>query len=239
MPDHVHLLAAVPSPKAARTSFARIIAGLGRRCGQSWQPVPPAALVTDTAKTARVMRYVLLNPCREGIACDPLAWRWSTHRDVVGAAAPAWVTAESLAAVLGCRTRGFREWVHRYVSSDPSVAVTGTPLPDRPRIDQPVVASLTRIQFAAAAATRAAPDALTRRTPARHAFVLLARALGMRDTLPLARLCKITPRAIQKLAHKPAPHLTAAALLCLTDARLLACTRSRGRSSPFANFRAG
>ena len=74
------------------------------------------------------MRYTVLNPSRAGIVDDPLSWPWSTHRDVVGAIADPWVTAERLGAALGSRMASAQD-IHAYVSGDPSVAIAGTPFP--------------------------------------------------------------------------------------------------------------
>jgi hypothetical protein len=52
-----------------------------------------------------------------------------THRDAVGAIVDPWVTAAVIAEAAGIDTMDPVAWLHKYVSSDPHVAVAGTPSP--------------------------------------------------------------------------------------------------------------
>lgn len=121
MPNHLHLLTADP---AARRKLAAVLSGFARwRAGYRgvvdatcWQPQPIPVSIPDRKHLRRTIRYVLLNPCRGGLAADPLAWPLSTHRDLVAMAVdfPAHRDPAGL---------------HAYVSADPSVCVVGTELP--------------------------------------------------------------------------------------------------------------
>lgn len=91
MPDHIRLI--LPDRPGLRlghamSAYARwVVAHRPRASETRWSPHPPAEAIPDALHLRRTLRYVLLNPCRAGLARDPLAWPWSTHRDRVGFAA--------------------------------------------------------------------------------------------------------------------------------------------------------
>jgi hypothetical protein len=223
MLDHLHLVTDHPDAEMARRRLAQTLRHFTRRFAPTtrlWQ-APQAAVIRTAAALRRNVRYVALNPCRAGLASDPLEWPWSTHRDVVGAVTDPWVTAERLAAVLQRPRRGFEAAHHSYVSADPDVAVDGTPFP-RPASRTIVPGtSLAAVIRAAASATRATPRDVQRPGATRALFVRLASSQGWRDQRQLAEICGTSVRTIQH--HKAAPDeaLLAAGLLCLGDRRLL------------------
>lgn len=237
MPNHPHVLCEVESPEAARAALARTCGHLQRRLGMSrlWEPVPAAQVIADAGKARRMARYIVLNASRAGLVGDPLAWTWSTHRDVVGATADPWVDVDRMAGALGLRPDSFRVDFHRYCSSDPSASVSGTRFPElAPARDLPVD-PLGTIARAAAVATRGAPDDITRRTPTRYTFLALADHQGWRDTGQLARACGTTTQAVGRaLTRGVPPHALDAARMCLDDARLLDSAPSNAR---FAGLR--
>lgn len=103
---------------------------------------------------------------------DPLAWPWSTYRDVVGL---------SLAPLLPRAADVNR--LHRYVSADPSTCVEGTLLPAGP-----VDTSRWALQAAVSELLRVPLAALGQRGPARTLWLQCALALheGSRTQLALA-----------------------------------------------------
>ena len=223
MPDHLHVIAFTEDPERARADLARLLGWHGRLFagGPAWQSPPPPQPIADLQKLRRQLRYVALNPCRAGLADDPLAWLWSTHREVFGAVVEPWVRATDLAAhLLDDRPRFSDRW-HRYVSADPSVDVSGSP-PPRPATatDLPLL-PLCDIWLAAAVALRLPPAEVSRRGPARHLFVLLATAQGWAEPRHLTRCCGASPRTIRRLRALPLPTELDAASLCLGDERLL------------------
>lgn len=124
MPDHIHIVGP-SSDEAGR--LCSVMSGYARwldhaRGGHDgallWAPAPPAAFLADEQKQWRNIRYVHLNPCRNGLTNDPLVWPLSTHRDWLGLSDRVVEAASSM-----------KESFHSYVSSDSSVAVNGTPLP--------------------------------------------------------------------------------------------------------------
>ncbi|MCP4806384.1 MAG: hypothetical protein GY884_13655 [Proteobacteria bacterium] len=162
-----------------------------------------------------MLRYIHLNPCRAGLASDPLAWRWSTHRDLVGAVVDPWVPLDRWA-----------EWtsmdaaeLHSYIASDPSTDVTGTPMPEA-AIPSPIATRpLGDIARASIEATRGTPEDLRRRTPTRHVFLHLAREQGWHDVGLLARACAMSKRGV--LYNWSLPSRLDEGALCLGDSRLL------------------
>jgi hypothetical protein len=232
MPNHLHLVADVVDEKRAQVSLAHTLAALTRSSARGgaarslprWEPVPPPKVIKDEQRLCRLVRYIALNPCRAKLIRDPLAWEWSTHRDVVGAIARPWVSPQALADVIRApfaRSPEFGVRWHAYVSGDPSCAVEGTPPPRFVQPSDVPTVPLGRIAAAAATATRSLCPAIRERTPARLLFVHLAGRQGWRDSATLARACAVSPEAVRLLRERPAQDLIRAGELCLGDDRLL------------------
>jgi hypothetical protein len=181
MPNHLHLVAATRDPEVELTRLRAVVGAYARQFGVGWNRVSDPKPLPTLDKVLREIRYVSLNPCRPArvgtdyvtLSSDPLGWEWSTHRDAVGAIVDPWVTAERIAEETGQRPADAVAWLHRYVSSDPSVAVQGTAAP-RPT----TIETLTRAALASAAAHRADVDAIRQRGPVRATFLGVAERLG-------------------------------------------------------------
>jgi len=224
MPDHLHVLTPAEDAHSARTSLTAILGHYTRNFGNGelgWKPIPDSTPVRGTKILRRSLRYLALNPCRENLAPDPLAWIWSTHRDVMGAVCNPWVPAARLASALGQSPTGFRRRYHTYISSDQSVNSNGTPPPRSAaecKIPQYTPADLAR---AVQSATRKPPGALQQRGLPRSLFIHLALNQGWRDRQVLARITEASPRTIKRIITRPPdPHALKASLLCLGDPRL-------------------
>jgi REP element-mobilizing transposase RayT len=126
MPNHLHCIAAPADPEEAQARLRRIFAQV--RWG-AFERVPDSVPVPDSHHLLRQVRYVLLNPCRAGLCSDPLAWEWSTYRDLLGWVAEPWTRLSDLQRWVGRSHCSTLEAFHRYVSSDPSAHVQGTPFP--------------------------------------------------------------------------------------------------------------
>ena len=223
MPNHLHLLTALDDPVAAHTKFRRLLGSFARSFDLPtlWNPVPEPTLIGTPDKLLRQVRYIGLNPCRPvrvgrlevQLATDPLRYEWSTHRDAVGAIADPWVTAERILEACGVRADDPAAWLHRYVSSDPHVAVTGTPMPIAA-----LPATIDEALAAACAAHRAPADAVRQRGGVRATFLGLVAAAG----LDLAAACG--EARIEHRSGRCAPAPSNAALLCAGDERLRART---------------
>lgn len=87
MPNHIHLLAspadAESLPRTMQSVGRRYVRYLNRRIERSgtlWEGRYRATLVDTDSYFFRVSRYIELNPVRAGLAPDPAAYRWSSHR---------------------------------------------------------------------------------------------------------------------------------------------------------------
>lgn len=165
MPDHLHVV----HPHDVRIRLAAAMSGFTRwrnhACGEEGARCAPVWIepVEDETKLRILVKYVHLNPCRSGLAADPLAWPFSTHRDACGLALPAVVPQARHVA-------GF----HRFVSSDPFVVSGGTPLPDGAL----AVHSPFAVLDAVSALTRTPLPQMRRRVPGREPFLTAAFVLA-------------------------------------------------------------
>ena len=132
-----------------------------------------------------------------------------------------WTRPAVVLRELNAPRRNSLQWLHGFVSGDPSVAVAGTPLPVPARLGRFATRPLVDSARAAAAVFREHPDKILTRSPVRRAFVWLARATGWRQTGLLADACGVTPNAIYKIARSVDPEVVARAAVCLGDDRLL------------------
>lgn len=215
MPDHVHLLVEALDRDEVRRRLAQCLAAFAREAGlgRTWQPLPDPQPIRDTKHLARQIRYVHLNPCRAGLASDPLCWLWSTHRGAVGLELDPWVSPARLAALLRRPEADFPRWLHSYVSGDPSVHVEGTPLPTAAAPQSTPGASLADI----AAAARAVAHRIALR---RHLFVQLAVHQGWRDTRVIAEAAGLSMEQVRRLKKRSHPELLRVGTLYLADSRL-------------------
>lgn len=221
MPDHVHVIAVLPDASAAMLRTGAALSAIRRTSsgdGLRWEPLEPPRTIPDTRHLQRQIRYVSLNPCRSGLAADPLEWIWSTHRDVAGAVIDPWVSSRRLGNVLGEAHPGFAARWHKYVSGDPSVHVSGTRFPSPAAPSEIAKQPLGRIIAAAAAAHRAAPERLLRRGAARATFLALAYASGWHHLAALGRTVDASRRTALRRGRLGVA--SPAAWLCLGDPRL-------------------
>lgn len=132
MPNHLHLLLLATRLEAAKWRLGVELRAWSRSFfpGQSiWTRMPEPEAVPDEAYLKRLIRYIHLNPCRAGLAADPLEWEWSTHRDVTGLVADPWPDLAQVSRLFRVGSPNLSRTIHEYVSSDPSVSIDGTPSP--------------------------------------------------------------------------------------------------------------
>ncbi len=229
MPNHGHLILPKHTSQEIedeKRTLLKIYGILGQISKENkgiayWQTIPAPAFIPDSFHLKRQVRYVALNPCRKKLVRDPLEWYWSTYRELFGATAWGNMTAEKLAQSLGEKQSGFLDRFHAYVSGDPSVSISGTPLPilDSPQIY--TYKSIDEILAAASAALRIHPSSVKKSGPLRATFVHLAKQSGWKNhTALLAEICQISPRAVRFILQKPVPSSLSAACVCLSDERL-------------------
>ena len=227
MPEHLHLLTPEDDPADARARLAnacgRVQYSLGWPAG-SWEPVPEPRVITKQSEARRHYRYIALNEPRSGLARDPLEALWSTYREMFGAVVDPWIDPEAVLRWLGAPRRDPLQWLHAFVSGDPTVAVAGTPFPRPPTFGSIATIPLAEVIRAAAAALRVSPEAIRENAEARRLFVGLADRVGWYNPSLLADVCGVTTRSIRRLVVEADPRAIAAAAQCLADPRLLTRT---------------
>lgn len=222
MPNHLHLILPSEGSQKALRTLSGILGGVSKKQGIShlWQPIPPPSPVPDVHHLRRQIRYVALNPCRKRLCRDPLEWVWSSYRDLMGAAADNWIDLGRTSSALSDRRSDFRVRFHNYVSGDPAVQVSGTPIPRAAESTPFAAQSILDILSASAAALRLHPRDVERRTKLRPLFIHLAARQGWNRPAVLGEICDLTPRAVQYILNASAPAGLDAAALCLGDPRL-------------------
>ncbi len=186
MPDHLHVM----HPADVRLRLARVLSGYTRWLehhrgtpGPGFEPIPAAELLADEQKIRRSLRYLHLNPCRDGLADDPLAWAFSTHRDACGLMVQPVVPPRRDPA-------GF----HAYVSADPHVSITGTPLPGGQLARMPVLDVLAAVS----AVTRTTLSGMKQRGPARTLFLAASAELSSGERREAAALVGVHPSQVTR-----------------------------------------
>jgi hypothetical protein len=202
MPEHLHLLLETVVPGEAKRVLGAQLSGFARRFFRGkelWEPIPPPVRIPDLHHLKRQIRYTHLNPCRRGLVRDPLGWEWSTHREAVGAAASDWLDRRTLMRAFDCSTAAvFKARFHRYVSSDPSVRIEGTPLPNARPLKELIV-PVPALREAVLQASRADAGAASTRRP----LILLADQLGLHNTSAIAEVTGLAPRTVRHLRGQP------------------------------------
>lgn len=218
MPDHIHLLLLRELAQLAKLRLAKLLAALTRQQGleRGWRPVSDPQLIPSIQHLGTLCRYTHLNPCRAGLVDDPLAWPWSTHRGVCGAEISPWVDAERMAEALRRAKHDFPTEFHRYVSSDPSVHVAGTPVCAPVPPARVARAPLAEIVVASHVASVWLPRPERRRTA-----VLLAHQQGWTDPGVVAQAVGLGRTHVARMMRASAPGLVLPAATCLGDARLV------------------
>lgn len=223
MPNHLHLVAPASCANEAREKLALVLGNMARSGGEraeiGFERVPRTELQGDASKLLRQLRYVPLNPVRAKLVDDPIAWRWSTHRDVLGAIERPWITAARLALVLGRTELAFARWWHQYVARDETVASSARRFPVPAEQTRFASVPLQDVAKAVASATRTPLDDVRKRSHARDLFLAVSPCVGWGLSTLLADFCGVTQRAVQKAGQRAARRLDEV-LLCLGDTRL-------------------
>lgn len=194
MPDHLH--AVVERTEEKQRLIRRLVAYAQARNamrgerGPVWSEGIGSTMVHGGEHARRTDRYNFLNPCRAGLVADPLAWPLSSYRDSLGLAIPGVHAAHPDPASL-----------HEYVSSDPSVNVSGTWLPQLPPADaQPP--SLEAVRAAVSALTRTTASELRRRGPARSLLLRAAAELTGCSSGRIGRFAGVDPSTVRRAASR-------------------------------------
>lgn len=199
MPHRVHVVA----PAGRRAQLVRVLAaftGLFRIAFDVWPAVPADRLAIAT----QMIRGVFDGPVRERLVADPWGWRWSTLRDLVGAAHPIWTPASRVAKVLGVAPS-------RLVAT-----LAGGEPPHRASL---LIASVAGLRAAVAAALRIDVDEVDRTARSRRLVAQAAAAIEMPGVTRLAGELGWSERTLFRDRAQRDDALDAV-LLCLSDARL-------------------
>jgi hypothetical protein len=203
MPNHLHLVA----PPGGRARFVRVLAMFTARFNVRFDVIVETANSADIA--IRMIRYGFLNPVSDGLIRDPYAWRWSTLRDLIGAAHPIWTRAPVVAAALGVK----EEALVRRVTHSADLR------PRRPELAAAPLATMPTLHEATASALRIADHEVVKHVLGRQLLVQAAHAVGMPVPAMLAAELGRSGRTIRRDRKRSHPALSAV-LLCLADARL-------------------
>jgi hypothetical protein len=201
MPDHVHMVLRRVDEGAwygCLSGFTRWRNHHRDEPGRMvWLPAPPPEPLRARKHLERTVRYVHLNPCRDKLASDPLAWPYTSHRDAVGLAIPGFIGTERDPPRF-----------HAVVSSEPSVAVDGTDLPYglRGMRDH----SVEHITAAVSALSRTTLDGLRSAGPGRSLLIQALSALSQQSGRQIARALGISPGTVSQTP--PIPGATLAKL---------------------------
>ncbi len=185
MPNHLHVDLPHDDPAGGLSdvmgAYARFRNHSRSQVGRVWEQRPETRTPEDADHARRLQRYTLLNPTRAGLVADPLAWPWSSHRDLVG-------LADS--PLLERAPHAGRH--HAWVSGDPSVHPAGTPLPRVLWHD----VEWGMVIDAVCAVTRSFPHELQRRGHARTLALKTAWAHDLRDAGALAAAVGVERRGV-------------------------------------------
>ena len=122
MPNHVHLLVETPHANLAagmqriHSPYAQTFNQRHGRTGGLFEGRYGAIRITTDAYLLMVARYIARNPVEAALAPTPEAYRWSSHREIVGEEdAPPWLDVQRLLHHLSGwhadPLRGYRELV--------------------------------------------------------------------------------------------------------------------------------
>lgn len=112
MDNHYHLLVETPEGNLARGMrqlngvYTQRFNRKHGRVGHVFQGRYKAILVQEDAYLLELSRYIVLNPVRAGMACNPAEWPWSSYCATAGLAeAPVWLCTDGLLSAFSDRRR--------------------------------------------------------------------------------------------------------------------------------------
>ncbi len=204
MPDHVHVVA----PPGQLERFRWTLSAFTVRFGVRFDLLPPEP-ANSPAITMRMIRYGFFNPVREGLVDDPWSWRFSTLRDLGGAAHPVWTEPARVATAIGAPSA-------RLLAE---LTTTADHRATAPQPNARLVASTDALRAAVAAALRWSDEQVRSSVVGRRLVVQAAHAIATPCARMLAAELDCCDRTIRR-ARAPRHAGLDAVLLCLSDARL-------------------
>lgn len=123
MTNHLHLAVRVgdtPLDKPMQRLAMRYALHIHRDAGQTghlFERRYRSILVDADSYLLALVRYIHLNPVVAGMVAEPMAYRWSSHRDYLGRATVPWVDAAFVLAMFGPTTGVARVRYLRFMRS--------------------------------------------------------------------------------------------------------------------------
>lgn len=186
MPDHLHVLHERDVARELATvarSYARWRNHRRGERGPVWRATSRPSEVSGQKKRWRNEKYVHLNPCRAGLASDPLAWPLSTYRDAIGLAlTPVRSRAPDVHAY------------HRRTCADDHVIAADLPA------GWGTNRTLEEVACAVSSLARAPERLLLERSAERTLCVQAMRALTEASTAEIAACAGITERQVRRVS---------------------------------------
>jgi hypothetical protein len=204
MPDHLHFVV-LPG---LRLQLIHVLSRFTARTGIRFDVLEPEPIHSrDIA--GRKIRYGFFNPLRARSVDDPWRWRWSTLRDLGGAAYPCWTSLDRVAEFLGVR---------------PAVALRkltsiGECRPPLLRTERAAIASVEGVRAAVAATLRIRIEEVATRPLGRRLVIQACEAVASPTARRLAAELECGVRSVFRLRTPQHPALPAV-LTCLRDDRL-------------------
>ena len=196
MPNHGHILVRPGELKQATKAIRLALIQFKKKVPSHWEPIPEPASIPDLKHLRRQVRYVHLNPCRSNLTSDPLAWEFSSHREVLG-------YSPNPISKLSVQDLSFQSPAefHRYVSSDSTTTVSGSSLPRAIVKNKPgfPMVSLDRVAVLSVELTHQPAEAIRKRGHARGLFIILAEAAGYDNYSLIARYLGVSKQSISSL----------------------------------------
>lgn len=188
--DHVHLVASCDRRRAGRLAQG-LVRSLGVLCGTR---VDPARIrpVTARAHLQWLLKYVLTQTAKHGLAEHPALWTGSCFQDLAGARFLDGFELTTPQVLPRLRLRDVL----------PIVGLSPRPI-EPATTDEIRAAGAARLVSAGAAALCAHPDLAARSAPIVNARKAVAR-LGTGSQIPTSELAfalRISPRSTRRLAH--------------------------------------
>lgn len=212
MSTHLHLVLEVENERHARAIVRRICNALDRTADErhvARTDEPHLQVLGDDYAVLRYTAYAHGNPVAAHMVADPLAWFFSSHRDVYGLRTTTWFSPERLVARMNEKLDG--AWLHRRAGGGLTVPVLAAPVQRAVPVEPLDVIARTVASVHGAPAIHA-----TRRT--RRCFAAVARFEGW-GTGPIAAHMNRSDRQVRRLLALDAPSVRAV-LVCLQDFRL-------------------
>jgi hypothetical protein len=115
LPNQGHLLLPGGHTETARN---RLLVTLRTRAPWTeWASIQPPRNTPGRARTLCALRQIALLPEKQGYCDNPLAWKWSSYLDLMGAVENPWIDTNRLQIHLGSHEKDFKKRLHDYVAA--------------------------------------------------------------------------------------------------------------------------